>query len=372
MIASPAGGTVGRRSLAEVVAALRLRETAVQLLAFILSLAALIGVLTLLGYPTGKITIALVDGSVGDRIALGITLSEAMPLVLTGTAVWIALQVGLFNIGADGQLRIGGVAALALVLAVPDATPGVILIIVGLAAAAIAGASWSAVAAVLRVYRGANEVISTVMLNFMAFIIVDELMHGALRAPEATHTPRTSEIPRSARLPHLLENTHATIGIVVAVAVSIVAVRLIERSELGLRLRSIGLNRSAAEHAGVRVARYQLWTFLASGAVAGLAGGLVILGFRYKIAPGWAPTWGFLGILIAFLAARNAYMIVIWGVLFGMLAAAGPELKGAASVPDSVVTLMQVLPVIAVFVLYRVGASRPWQIGSKTPVEEGN
>jgi ABC-type uncharacterized transport system permease subunit len=336
-----------------------LREAAVQVAAFALALLALTVVLALLGYPPGGILRALVDGSVGSKAALGVSLSEAMPLVLTGTAVWLALQVGLFNIGVDGQLWVGGTACLAAVLALPGGTPGPVLMIVGVVCGAAGGAAWAGIAAAMRVARGANEVISTVMLNFVAFIVVDELMTGWLRAPEADHTPRTSPIPEAAHLPQIVPDTRITIGILLAAAISIVCVRLVRGSWLGLRLRSIGLNEEAAAHAGLPVDRYRLLTFGLSGAVAGIAGALVILGLRFAIAPGWASSWGLLGILVAFLAIANPYMIVTWGVLFGMLAAAGPELKGATSVPDAVVVLMQVLPVVALFALR--GAVRVWR-----------
>lgn len=325
------------------------RESAFQVAAFLLSVLGLTAGLALLGYSPQDVLTALVEGSVGSDVALAVSLAEAVPLILTGTAVWLALQVGLFNIGADGQLWIGGVASLVAVLYLPDATPGPLLIIAGMVAGALGGAVWASIAGLLRVVRGANEVIATVMLNFIAFVVVDELMTGPLRAPEAQNTPRTSHIPEAAHLPRLFPGSRITAAILIAAVVSLMVVRYCRGSWVGLRLRTIGLNDEAAEHAGLPVARYRLMTFTASGAVAGVAGASVILGMRFGIAPGWAPFWGLLGILLAFLAMSNPYMIVTWGVLFGMLAASGPELKAVASVPDSVVTLMQVLPVVALF-----------------------
>jgi simple sugar transport system permease protein len=149
--------------------------------------------------------------------------------------------------------------------------------------------------------------------------------------------------------------TQITWGIILALAVSVLTIAVVVSTTTGLRLRAIGLNGDAARHAGLPVERYWLHSMTLSGAVCGLAGGLVLLGLRYYIAPGWASPWGFQGILIAFLALRSPYLIPVWGILFGMLASAGPALKGDASVPDSIVTIMQTLPVIVLFLLYAAG-----------------
>jgi simple sugar transport system permease protein len=134
----------------------------------------------------------------------------------------------------------------------------------------------------------------------------------------------------------------------------VLSVVLIKRTALGLRLRAVGLNQDAATHAGLTVRTIQWNTFTLSGAAAGLSGALILVGFRYYIAPGWAASWGLLAIVIAFMALRSPLMITVWAIVFGMINASGVAMKGAASVPDSVTTLMQALPVICLFVLLAI------------------
>jgi simple sugar transport system permease protein len=338
------------------------RDIGIQIGAFVLSMLFFLVLLVLLGYDAGQALGALWDGSAGTTRALGVSLSEATPVILTGVAVWLAAQGGLFNIGADGQLQIGGLAALVCVMLLGLPENGAVLVPVGLLAAALAGAGWAAIAALLKTYRGANEIVSTLMLNFIAAIAISELIRGPLQSETNPYTPQTESIPVAAQLPTLVDGTQLTWGIVIALAVAAVVLLVVTRARSGLRLRAIGLNREAARYSGVSVPRYWLVAMVASGALCGLAGGLVLLGLRYYIAPGWASAWGFQGVLVAFLAMRTPFLIPVWGVLFGMLSSAGPVLKGTASVPDSVVTMMQTLPVVVLFVLY---AAARWLRGER-------
>ena len=347
---------------------------AVQVAAFALSMVLLVLLLWALDYSPGVIIHALWSGSAGTTVSFGISVSEAVPLILTATAVWLAFQGGLFNIGADGQLQMGGLAALVVVsdVGLPHWSP--LVIVLGLLAAGLAGAAWSGIAAVLRAYTGANEIISTLMLNYIAFISIDQIMRGPLQSQANAFTPQTDRIPDAAVIPSFVGGTQITWAIVIATVVAVAVIVHVRRSSVGLRLRAIGLNREAARRAGVPIDRFWLVSLTSGGFLAGIAGGLVILGLRYYIAPGWASPWGFQGILIAFLALSSPYLIPVWGLLFGMLAAAGPALKGDASVPDSIVTMMQTLPVVCLFALYAAGRwlryGRTWGAVLRRPPQE--
>jgi ABC-type uncharacterized transport system permease subunit len=337
---------VGRASLHDASL-----EVGAQATAFLLALGVLIGLLALLGYEPTSILRAFWSGSAGSTIALGISLSDAVPLMLTGVAVWLAAQGGLFNIGGDGQLQMGGLAALVVASDASLPKTGILLVTLALLASAVAGAAWASIAAGMRAVRGANEIIATLMLNFVAFITIDELMRGPLQSEANPFSPQTDPVPGSAQLASLISGTQLTWGFIAALVVAVGVVAVVRGSTVGLRLQAVGLNRDAARHAGLPIRRYWFGSMVLSGALCGFAGGLVLLGLRYYLAPGWADPWGYEGILIAFLAMRSPYLIPLWAVLFGMLAAAGPVLKGDASVPDSVVTVMQTLPVIALFLL---------------------
>jgi ABC-type uncharacterized transport system permease subunit len=327
------------------------QELALQLGAAALSVVFLLVLLGALDYPVVASFEAIRDGALATNEGVASSLMQSVPVILTGVGVWFAYKVGLFNIGADGQLVVGGVTAFVVAANGPD-LPGPILIAAALVFGALAGSLWALIAGWLRVARGANEIISTIMLNFIALSLGDRLISGAL-ADEGATSPQTASIPESTEL----GNLHASIPIGWAFVIAVIAtaglVFLMQRTGLGLRLRTIGLNPSAAERAGLQVNRLRLLSMALSGGVAGLAGGLVVLGMRQYLAPGWAPAWGFVGILVAFLALRFPALIPVWGVIFGMLATSAPVLKAQASVPDGIVTIIQVLPVLSLFLLYR-------------------
>lgn len=329
-----------------------------QLMSFVAALGLIIFALDLIGYDPGRIGTALWDGSLGSSSSLGVSLTEGVPIVLSATAVWLALKGGLFNVGADGQLQMGGLAALVVALALPSWLPGALVIAICVLAGATAGMLWAGIAVALKAFRGANEVISTIMLNFIALRLIEQLVSGPLQAGDV-YIPKTDPVPSQAMLPSLVPDTRLTWGIVIALVASVVTIWLVQRTTRGLQLRAIGLNREAARYAAVPVRRFWFGAFSASGALAGLAGALVVLGLRYELAPGWAPAWGFLGMLVAFLCLRTPWLIPVWGLLFGMLNAAGPILKSDASVPDAVVTITQVLPVVVLFSLY--AAAGAWR-----------
>lgn len=330
-----------------------LGELGYQVGAAVLAVVFLLVLLGALGYPVAESFEAIQQASLSTSTGFEASLMQAVPVVLAGVAVWFAYKVGLFNIGADGQLQVGGVAAF-VVVAYLDA-PGVVAIALALVCAACGGALWALIAGWLRVARGANEIISTIMLNFIAVIVGEQLISGALRNPDAT-SPQTEAIPPATELGRVVDAVPIGWAFVLAVAVTAALVGLMQRTRIGLQLRAIGLNADAAARAGVQVGRLRLLSMGLSGAAAGLAGGLVVLGMRQYLAPGWAPAWGFIGILVAFLALRSPALIPVWGVIFGMLAVSAPALKAQASVPDGIVTLIPVLPVLALFLLYRVGA----------------
>lgn len=327
-------------------------QIGLQALALVIGMAIVVAILAWAGYSTSDVLSSMVTGAFGTTFNLSVSLTQAVPLMLCAVAVWIAFQAGLFNIGADGQLQIGGVTTLVAITLLPDSLPTLVYLIAAILAGCLGGAVWGAIAGVLKAYRGANEVISTIMLNIIATTSILLLIAGPLRAPTSKFTAQSERIPDAALIGDAIPGVPWIF--LIALVVSIAAVVLIKRTALGLRLRAVGLNADAATHAGLTVRTIQWNTFTLSGAVAGLSGALILIGFRYYIAPGWAASWGLLAIVIAFLALRSPIMITVWAVIFGMINASGVAMKGAASVPDSVTTLMQAMPVICLFVLLSI------------------
>jgi simple sugar transport system permease protein len=340
-----------RRSLDQKAAGSLAGELVAQLGAGVLAVVSMLILLWALGYDVGIAFNDFWHGSLASATGLEQTLVQAMPVTLTAAAVWFAYRVGMFNVGADGQLQMGGFAAFMVVTAIAGG-PGLVLIVIGLIAAALAGGVWALIAGWLRTSRNANEVISTIMLNFIAFQIGNTLVSGALVQRGAT-SPQTDSVPIATEMGNLLGPL--PLVFVVAVAVTVALVMVMRGRRFGLRLRASGLNASAAVHSGIAVNRLRLLSFVLSGAVAGLAGGLVVLGMRHFLAPGWAPQWGFQGILIAFIALRAPILIPVWGLLFGLLSTSAPLLKADVGVPDGLVSVMQVLPALAIFLLHTAG-----------------
>jgi simple sugar transport system permease protein len=347
-----------RRIDATAAATALVRTVGPQLAAFVLSMALVLAMLTALGYDPGLVLTGMVNGAAGSPFAISTSLTQAVPLLLTATAVWLAFQAGLFNIGGDGQLQVGGLTGLLVAVHLPGQLPGILVAVLAVVSGAVAGALWAGIAGVLRAYRGANEVISTIMLNFIATGAITLLTAGPLRAASAEFSPRTDRVPPATTLGDVVPGLPLTF--IVAVILCLAVVLTVRRTSLGLRLRAVGLNGDAAVHGGLRVDALRSWAFVASGALAGVAGSLIILGYRYYIAPGWAPAWGFLGIVIAFMALRTPLLLPVWAVVLGMIGASAPTLKGTASVPDAITTVMQGLPVVCLFLLVFIGG-RAWR-----------
>lgn len=355
-VVAPAGNDGGgamaalRRRFDERAFGSLIGELAAQLGAGVLAVVAMLLLLWWLGYDVGKAFDDFWTGSLASSLGLQATLVQAMPVTLTAVAVWFAYRVGMFNVGADGQLQVGGIATFMVVTAVAGG-PAIVVIVLGLVVAALAGGVWAWIAGWLRTSRGANEVISTIMLNFIAFQIGNTLVSGALEQRNAT-SPQTDSIPAKTEMGMVVGDIPLPWVFLIAVVVSVALVWVMRGRRFGLRLRASGLNASAALHSGIAVDRLRLRSFLLSGAVSGLAGGLVVLGMRHFLAPGWAPQWGFDGILIAFIALRAPILIPVWGILFGLLSTSAPLLKADVGVPDGLVAVMQVLPALAIFLLH--------------------
>jgi ABC-type uncharacterized transport system permease subunit len=319
-----------------------LAEILVQISALLFGVGSVLLLLIALGHSGPGLLQALWDGSVGSSYAIQVSIGNAIPLILIGGAVWLAFTTGLFNLGAEGQLQWGGLAAVFVAVQFSNFPP-VIIVLVSILAAMAAGAIWAGVAAWIKTERGAHEVISTIMLNFIAVLLVNYLINGPLRDPEADF-PVTLPIPLNSEL-------SVYIALIPSMAITLAAIIVVQRTRIGLSLRSVGLNREAARFAGIPIKQIWLLTFISSGMMVGLAGGLEVMSVQYLVSPGWSLRWGTLGIAIAFLATKRPMMIIPWGIVFGMLQATGPALKADEGVQDAIVTVMLVMPLIFYFAM---------------------
>jgi general nucleoside transport system permease protein len=266
-----------------------------------------------------------VDGSDRTTAAFNLqqTLLNTAPLVLTALAVAFAFRCGLFNIGGQGQYTVGSVMAVQMGIWFSGLASG-LHIALAIAAAAVAGALWAGIAGILRATVGAHEVITTIMLNWIALWIGSWLLQSPMRDPAAAFTPVTRPIAAGAKLPVFwgkqgLQGLH--IGIFVAVAALAVYWLVLNRTTLGYQVRAVGFNAEAARYGGIGVGRSYFFAMAIAGAFAGIAGAMDLLGWEYRLDTTeiQASQIGFIGIAVALLGRNSAVGIAFASLLFGAL-----------------------------------------------------
>lgn len=286
-------------------------------------------------------------------------LVRATPLIFSGLAVAIAFQAGVLNIGADGQLLVGATAAAAVgivsghwgTIALPLALPSALL------AGACAGGAWASIAAYLRLRFGVLDVISTIMLNFVAAYGVSYLVRGPLQEP--THIyPQTDTIADVAQLPRLIPGTRLHAGFLLAILLAVLLGWMVRATAAGFRLRVVGANAQAASVAGMIDAdRVTFRAFVLSGALAGLAGAVEICGVTYSMYENLSPGYGYTAIAVALLAALNPIGVIATGILFGALEAAASALQRDANVPATLAAVIEATLILAVIAAGRLRLS---------------
>jgi len=286
--------------------------------AFILGLliALVVGAILLLaaGYNPLSTYARMFDSSFGSPRALSNTLTRAVPLGLAGLAVAVAGTMGLWNIGAEGQIIAGAIGAAWIARLGPD-LPGPVLIPLMLIAAVVGGAVLAFGPALARARLGVSEIITTLMLNEVAIRIVRYLVNGPWKDPEANNFPVAPELPAQSELPGLFER--ANIGVIIAAVVLAVFGWLGARSKWGYELRVAGSSEQAAEYVGISLKAKILSVLVLSGAFAGLAGGIELTGSSSRLVEGVAGGWGFAGIIVAALALMRPSGVAAVAVAFG-------------------------------------------------------
>ena len=282
----------------------------------------------------------------GETLALvSDVLVRATPLALTGLAVAIAFRGGVWNIGADGQFLAGATLAawIGVMLGVTHAALPLALL-----AGAAAGAVWAGIAGILRSRFGVLEVISTIMLNFVAAFGVSYLVRGPLQEP--THVyPQTSSIGTAAELPVLVPGTRIHAGVLIALALAMAAWWAMRHTAAGFRLRATGANPFAARSAGlVNAERVTMRAFLLSGALAGLAGAVEVCGVTYALYENLSPGYGYTAIAVALLARLNPIGTFVAAILFGALEVAASALQREAAIPSTTATVVEAAVILTV------------------------
>ncbi len=312
----------------------------------------------------------------------GITdsLAVAIPIILTGLAAAVAFRMRLYNIGAEGQLYVGAIFSTWAALAIAPGLPAPVAIVIVLAFGALGGAVWILVPALARAYLGTSEIITTLLLNFVALYLMRYLIYGSAsywRDPASTNFPQGKPIPEEAYLP-VFGLTRIHLGLGVALLAAALLWALLSRTRFGYDVRVVGDSEAAAWYAGIPIARTIVIVMLISGALAGLAGAGEVAGIAHALDPnGLAVNFGYTGIIVAALARSNPLVVVAVAVLLGGLQNAGTALQsipGGGGVPVEVSFMLQGLILLCalageLFVLYRLRLRRvaPEEIAEERP-----
>jgi simple sugar transport system permease protein len=316
------------------------RSVIIQVVAVLL--AVLIGAVILLVSGANPIQAytALLRGSFGTVTALGRTLEKATPLIFSGLAVAFAFKAGMFNIGAQGQLLLGAITAAFLGFAI-HGLPPYIHMPLALIGGALAGGLYAFIPGALKAYRGAHEVITTIMLNYIAINITDYFADG----PWKDTTPgnivaRTPVVDSAAKIPSL---GGIPMGFVIAIVVAFIIWWLLYKTTIGFEIRMVGLNPHASRYAGVKVAQTLILTMVISGILAGLGGAVETLGVVGRFQPGFNTGLGFDGITVAMLGKTHPFGTIPAAILVGAMKAGSSEMQFSSGVAKEITDVIQAL-----------------------------
>jgi general nucleoside transport system permease protein len=305
------------------------------------AIAVVIGAILAAGTSPGEAVRTLYQGSLGSPGAINGTLRETTPLLIAGLAVFLALRAGLFNIGVEGQLIVGAMSCAFLALKFPGPAGMALGVIGGVAS----GALWALPAGLIKAYRGGHEVITTIMLNNIAFFFTSAMVAGPLRDPSQESTTTASI---SGRLPLVFSNPPLEISsaLLVAILLIIAASFWLKRFVTGYELQLVGANPRAASLAGVSTPRVAVGAMSASGALAGLAGAVQVLAYQGRFYEGFSPGYGFDALGVALLAGGSALGVIPAALLFGILTKGAASLQAFIQLPKGITLVILGLLII--------------------------
>lgn len=303
-------------------------------------------VVALAGFDPLKTYGALLVGAFGSKINFSETLVKSIPYLFTGVGVAIAFRSRTFNIGAEGQFYMGALVVSWIGVA-GQGIPAPVLIPTLLVLAFLVGAGYGAIPGYLKARVGASEIVTTVMMNSIAYQLVSWLIKGPLQEPRHFY-PETAEIVSAAKLPVLLHGTRLHLGLAVGLLAAALAYILIFKTVMGYQIRAVGSGPAAAEYAGIDVGRNIVLAMALSGGLAGLGGGVELMGVTWKLYQNFSPGYGYTAIAVALLAKRNPLAVVLTALLFGALATGANNMQRSAEVPAVLASVIQALVIFFV------------------------
>jgi simple sugar transport system permease protein len=276
----------------------------------------------------------------------GESLVIATPYMFAGLAVALGFRGGVFNIGAEGQLFVGGLASVYVGYSLTG-LPRIIHLPLALLAGILAGAVWGIVPGLLKAYTGAHEVINTIMMNYIAFRLTDYLLQGPMARPDKL--PITPEIKSSAYLPTLLPvPVRLHLGFFLALGIAVLVYWFLWKTTRGFEIRMVGSNPSSARYAGVQIKRTIVLTMALSGALAGLAGANQVLGVDHRLVRAFSTGYGFDSIALALLGNSHPFGVVLSSLLFGFLRGGAARMQSVSDVPVEIIRIIQGITIVLI------------------------
>lgn len=326
------------------------------------------------GAPVGRTFALMAEGAFGSVFALSETLTRAVPLILTGLAATVAFKARLFNIGAEGQLYAGAMAAVAVGGVAPGADlwgPTWLVMPAMLVAAALAGAALLLGPAWLKWRHGVDEVVTTLLMNFIVLLGVSALLDGPMKDPSALGWPQSLALHGDLELSRLLEGTRLHTGLLLAVGAGLVVWLVFAHAVLGFEIRALGADARAAAFAGVNGPRTLLAVGLMSGALAGLAGAIEVAGRASYVTMDMSPGYGYSGIVIAMLAALHPLAVVATAVFVAGILVGADSMSRLVGVPTYISDVIVATALLAVLVAtlltqYRLRLQAGRRTGTRT------
>lgn len=330
----------------------RLASILVPVLSLLLAFLFGAALLAVIGANPGQTYQAMLAGAIGtpaqwqDGQFYNMTelLVKAVPIILTGLSVSVAFRMLFWNIGAEGQLVMGGIATAAVALFFPSALPFIpespwIYIPLMFVAAILAGAAWALIPALLKAYLKVNEIITTLMFNYIAILWYQFLFTTAWKDPEGFGFPGSALIPEYTWIPRISGRLHW--GLLLAIAAAFVVWVIMDKTRWGYEIRLIGENARAANYAGVSIIRNIILVMILSGGLAGLAGFVEVAAISHRLQHGLAVGYGFTGIIVAWLAKLNPWGVVVVSILLSALLVGGEQIQITMGLPASVSLVLQ-------------------------------
>ncbi|MFL5732090.1 MAG: ABC transporter permease [Chloroflexia bacterium] len=304
--------------------------------------ALLLGALLLLlsGHDPLAVYGAMLSGAFGSVNGLAETLVKTIPLLLTSLGVSIAFRMQLWNIGAEGQLHLGAIAATGTALYLLPGAPAFVIVPAMVLAGAIGGALWALIPGALKAYFQVNEIITSLMLNYVAILFAEYLVYGPWKNPQGFGFPGTPPLPDAAWLPRLAP-TRVHLGLLFGLIAAALLFVILRRTWWGYEIRVIGENQRAARYAGIDIVRNILLVMALSGALAGIAGMSEVAGVAHQLQRNLSPGYGYTAIIVAWLARLNPWAIVVVSFLFAGLLVGGDQLQISMGLPAAIAPMLQ-------------------------------